>query len=54
MSLFALKKIQAIAGKQEFFEIMIDGKSQYEDFCDKIKNNLQYISELMTRSYGRQ
>lgn len=46
MSIFALKKIEAIDGKQEFFEIIIDGKSQYEDFCDKIKDNQQYSSEL--------
>ncbi|TVQ90222.1 MAG: hypothetical protein EA393_06165 [Bacteroidetes bacterium] len=48
MPIFALKKIEAIIGKQEFFEIIIDGKSQYEDFCDKIKGNQQYNSELKT------
>ncbi len=48
MPIFALKKIQAIAGKQEFFEIIIDGKSQYEDFYNEIKNNKQYYSELTT------
>jgi putative component of toxin-antitoxin plasmid stabilization module len=48
MPIFALKKIEAIVGKQEFFYIIIDRKSQFESFCDAIKNNSQYVSELKT------
>jgi hypothetical protein len=48
MSIFALKKIETIIGKQEFFEIIIDGKSQYKEFCNRIKDNQQYNSELKT------
>ena len=48
MPIFALKKIEAIVGKQEFFDIIIDSESQFESFCDAIKNNSQYVSELKT------
>ena len=48
MPIFALKKIEAIVGKQKFFEIIIDSESQYKSFCDAIKNNSQYVSELRT------
>jgi len=48
MPIFALKKIETIVGKQEFFEIIIDNKSQYDAFYFTIKDNKQYVSELKT------
>lgn len=46
MTKFALRKIQAIEGKQTFYELLIEGRSQFEDFFEKIKNNPQLISEV--------
>lgn len=48
MPVFALKKIEAIVGVQEFFEILIDGNSQFDDFYNKVKTNKQYVSEIKT------
>lgn len=48
MSIFTLKKIEAVAGKQEFFELLIDGKSQYEEFHLEISEQTTYVSELKT------
>lgn len=44
MSIFALCKIEAIKGKQEFDKLIVDGKCPFDDF----ENNLeaQYKSEL--------
>lgn len=48
MTKFALKKIQAIDGKQDFYELLIEGESQLESFYSKIKYNTQLISEVKT------
>ncbi len=48
MLIFALRKIEAIVGKQSFYELLIEGNSQYEDFTKKVKKNPQYYSELKT------
>lgn len=45
MPTFALRKIEAIKGKQEFNKLVVDGKCPFDDF----ENNLevQYRSELI-------
>ena len=45
MPTFALRKIEAIKGKQEFDKLIVDGKCPFDDF----ENNLeaQYKSELI-------
>lgn len=48
MPKFALKKIEAVDGKQQFFELIIDGVSQYEQFIAEISDNPQYMSEVRT------
>ncbi len=45
---FALNKIEAISGKQQFYDLLIDGVSQYEQFISEIENNPQYYSEHKT------
>jgi putative component of toxin-antitoxin plasmid stabilization module len=47
MSTFVLKKLDAVVGKQSFFELVIDDNSQFNDYCQGIKNNKQYYSELL-------
>ncbi len=46
MPKFALRKIDAIIGRQSFYELLINGKSQYEEFTHQVKRNPQYYSEL--------
>lgn len=46
MSIFALRKIEAISGIQHFYELLIDGKSQYESFTREVQINPSYYSEL--------
>lgn len=48
MSTFVLKKIESVIGKQDFFELVEDGNSQFDDFCEEIKQTKQYYSELLT------
>lgn len=48
MHTFALKKIEAVVGKQQFFELVIDSESQYKKFSEEIENNPQYFSEHKT------
>lgn len=48
MSTFALKTIEAVKGKQQFYELLIDGYSQYEEFTNEVAHNPQYKSELLT------
>ena len=47
MSTFVLKKLEAVVGKQHFFELVVDDKSQFDDYCQAIKDNQQYYSELL-------
>ena len=47
MSIFVLKKLEAVTGKQQFFELVVDGKSQFDSYCQKVKENNQYYSELL-------
>ncbi len=47
MATFVLKKLEAIVGKQQFFELIVDGCSQFDEYCQAIKNNKQYNSELL-------
>lgn len=47
MSTFVLKKLEAVVGKQQFFELVVDDKSQFNDYCKAIKDNKQYYSELL-------
>lgn len=47
MSIFVLEKLKAIVGKQDFYELYIDGESQFREFCKKIKENKQYHIELI-------
>ncbi len=48
MPIFELRKIEAIVGKQQFYELLIDNNSQYEDFTNEVKKTPQYYSELKT------
>lgn len=48
MANFALKKIETISGEQDFFEMIIDGISQYEKFYSSVKTNDRYHSEIKT------
>jgi hypothetical protein len=48
MPKFALKKMETIVGKQQFFELLIDNVSQYEQFEAEIRDNPQYLSEMKT------
>lgn len=46
MSKFAPREIEAIKGsRQKFYELLIDGVSQYKNFLDEIDSNAQYKSE---------
>jgi putative component of toxin-antitoxin plasmid stabilization module len=47
MSTFVLKKLEAVVGKQQFFELIVDGNSQFDEYCKAIKDNNQYYSELL-------
>lgn len=47
MSTFVLKKLEAVVGKQQFFELVVDDNSQFNDYCEAIKDNKQYYSELL-------
>ena len=47
MSTFVLKKLEAVVGKQQFFELAVDDNSQFDDYCQTIKDNKQYYSELL-------
>ena len=48
MATFVLKEIEAVKGKQKFFELFVDGESQFGDFCSELRSNKQYFSELLT------
>lgn len=48
MSNFALKRIEAVIGKQAFYDLIIDGVSQADEFMLEIKGNSQYESEVRT------
>lgn len=47
MPTFVLKKLDAVVGKQSFFELVIDDNSQFNEYCLSIENNKQYYSELL-------
>ncbi len=47
MATFVLKKLEAVVGKQQFFELIIDGNSQFDEYCKTIINHKQYYSELL-------
>jgi len=47
MSTFVLKKLEAVVGRQQFFELVVDDNSQFNDYCQTIKDNKQYYSELL-------
>ena len=44
MSIFALQKIEAIKGKQEFDKLVVDGKCPFDEFENSLES--QYKSEL--------
>ena len=48
MPIFGLRKIIAVAGKQDFFELLIDNESQFEKYFEEVKTNSQYYSEFKT------
>jgi len=48
MSNFALKRIEAVIGKQSFYDLIIDGVSQADEFMLVIRGNSQYESEVRT------
>lgn len=48
MSIFALRKIEAVTGIQNFFELLVEGKSNYESFTREVQSNPKYYSELKT------
>lgn len=45
---FALKKLEMINGSQDFFEMIIDGTSQFEQFISSVKTDDRYKSEIKT------
>lgn len=45
---FELRKIEAIKGKQQFFDLIVDGKGQFDAFCQQIKRDGRYQSELLS------
>lgn len=45
---FELKQLETVVGRQHFFELIIDGKSQYEQFSKEIASNPPYVSEQKT------
>lgn len=47
MSTFVLKKLEAVVGKQQFFELVVDNNCQFDDYCEAIKKNNQYYQELL-------
>lgn len=47
MATFVLKQLEAVVGKQQFFELVVDGSSQFDNYCRAIKDNKQYYSELL-------
>ena len=38
MSKYSLKEIEAVSGKQTFYELEKDGKSLFREFCDTIED----------------
>lgn len=49
MAIFELRKIEAVQGKQEFDELVIDGVGQLEIFEEILRNDqARYVSELRT------
>ncbi|MBS1644645.1 MAG: hypothetical protein JST36_06350 [Bacteroidetes bacterium] len=48
MSKFVLRKIEAISGVQEFFELIVNGSGQFSAYCMEIEQTKQYYSELLT------
>lgn len=45
MPIFALQKIEAIKGKQEFDKLIVDGKCPFDEFEKGLEK--QYLSELV-------
>lgn len=48
MCKFALKKIEAINGKQEFDKLEINGICQFDEFENELKGNKKYKAELVS------
>jgi len=48
MHSFALYKLDVVQGKQTFYYIEVDGNSEFINFCNEIKGNRQYKSELLS------
>lgn len=48
MNKFELRKIEAIEGKQQFFDLLIDGKGQFDNFFQQIRSDCRYESELLS------
>ena len=44
MPIFALRKIEAIKGKQEFDKLVVDGKCPFDEFENSLE--VQYKAEL--------
>ena len=47
MYTFALHRIEAVKGKQSFFHLEIDGRSEFKSFCENLESNPQYRSEIL-------
>lgn len=45
MFIFALKKIESVVGKQVFYDLVINGISQQDQFNKTISNNPQLLAE---------
>ena len=46
MTTFVLRKLDAVVGRQQFFEL-VAGNSQFDSFCEEIRERKQYYSELL-------
>ena len=48
MAKFKLKNIEQVNGNNEFYELIKDGRNEFEEFCSQIEGEGQYYSELKT------
>lgn len=46
MAKFALKRLEAIKGKQVFEKLIVDGNCYFDDFEERVSKNPKYASEL--------
>lgn len=46
MPTFVLRKLESVVGRQPFYELQVDGVSNYEAFMEVVGTNAQYLAEV--------